>query len=284
LRWESVLKRRVVDLPELILDGLARHSASAETHILVEMAQLLLLRGRLPRKGPLFSRMGEGVGTQAPGHHLEVTRAGLQTRLHQIRREWKKLDETRALQCQSRSSLPRAVLLGFPNSGKTQLFRRLTGEDVPCSHSPYSTLHTLTRRVAIPAIDPFLVTDTLSFIPGLFAEGLSAFRPTLRWIQSAEVLVLVLDAGSAWVEEHLTEMNEFLKQIGCAEKARVTVFNQMDRVEHPGNLRELARDIQPHVCISARLDREFAGLGAMIHQSYREAMQSLAAGGEEEWP
>ena len=64
---ERVLKTKVVDRTQLILDIFARHARSPEGKAQVELAQLEYLLPRLAGKGVELSRLGGGIGTKGPG-------------------------------------------------------------------------------------------------------------------------------------------------------------------------------------------------------------------------
>jgi len=72
---ERVLKTRVIDRTQLILDIFARHARTREGQLQVELAQLEYMLPRLAGHGIEMSQLGGGIGTRGPGEtQLETDR------------------------------------------------------------------------------------------------------------------------------------------------------------------------------------------------------------------
>jgi len=64
---ERIVKRRVIDRTQLILDIFARHARTREGQLQVELAQLQYMLPRLGGHGIEMSQLGGGIGTRGPG-------------------------------------------------------------------------------------------------------------------------------------------------------------------------------------------------------------------------
>ena len=74
----------------------------------------------------------------------------------------------------------------------------------------------------------FLVTDTVGFIQKLPTQLISAFRATLEELQSADLLLHVVDATSPAMGAQWATVMETLAALGVADKPMVTVLNKAD--------------------------------------------------------
>ena len=78
---EKIIKAKIVDRTQLILDIFARRAHSNEGKLQVELARLLYMLPRLTGKGVEMSRPGGGIGTSGPGEQkLEVDRRRIRAR------------------------------------------------------------------------------------------------------------------------------------------------------------------------------------------------------------
>ncbi|HNV23775.1 MAG TPA: GTPase HflX, partial [Candidatus Omnitrophota bacterium] len=126
---EKVLKIRVIDRTQLILDIFARRAKSAEGKMQVELAQLEYLLPRLVGKGVELSRLGGGIGTSGPGEtKLEVDRRRIGEKITRLKRELKQVSISQDIKRKKRQDkgLPAISLVGYTNAGKSTLFNVLT--------------------------------------------------------------------------------------------------------------------------------------------------------------
>ena len=103
----------------------------------------------------------------------------------------------------------------------------------------FATLDTTTRKawlgVDAETGEPrhALVSDTVGFIRKLPHQLVAAFRSTLGEVRTADALLVVADAGSPDLEDHLKVVGATLKELGCGEHSRLLVLNQVDRLTRP---------------------------------------------------
>jgi GTP-binding protein HflX len=90
----------------------------------------------------------------------------------------------------------------------------------------------------------YLVTDTVGFIQKLPTQLISAFRATLEELNSADLLLHVVDATSPAIEAQWATVMETLHELGLSEKPMLTVLNKADGLTLPdGRPVELERDL-----------------------------------------
>jgi len=122
---EKIVKRRVIDRTQLILDIFARHARTREGQLQVELAQLQYMLPRLAGRGVEMSQLGGGIGTRGPGEtQLETDRRKIYRRVRHVEQQLENVRRIRAQQRQRRESAPVATvaLVGYTNAGKSTLF------------------------------------------------------------------------------------------------------------------------------------------------------------------
>ena len=231
---EKGVERRVIDRTQLILDIFARHARSREGQLQVELAQLNYLLPRLTGSGPELSRLGGGIGTRGPGEQkLETDRRRIRERVRRIGAAIETLRKQRALRRHARQSVPlgTVALLGYTNAGKSTLFNALSRADVLVSSKMFATLDPTVRAVRLPSNRRALFSDTVGFIRDLPKGLLAAFRATLEEVQQAALILHVTDISNPHHAEQDAEVEKVLTQLGMSDRARLHVFNKIDRVD-----------------------------------------------------
>ena len=256
---EEKVERKVIDRTQLILDIFARRARTREGKWQVELAQLKYLLPRLVGSATALSRLGGGIGTRGPGEtKLESDRRRIRVRIQVIQRE---IDQVRQRRSQLRErrhkqSVPTVALVGYTNAGKTTLFNRLTNESAVASDALFVTLDPLVRRVQLPDSRELLVSDTVGFIDRLPHALVAAFSATLEEVAEADLILHVIDAGSADRDKQMAAVHRVLEEVGAADVAMVPVYNKIDMIS-PDERRRL-RDADP----AAALISAVTGAGA----------------------
>ena len=75
---------------------------------------------------------------------------------------------------------------------------------------------------------PFLLADTVGFIRKLPSDLVESFKSTLDEVREADLLVHVVDISHPDFEEQIRVVEETLKELGCADKPAMLVFNKID--------------------------------------------------------
>ena len=196
---EKIVKLRVIDRTQLILDIFARHARTREGQLQVELAQLQYMLPRLAGRGVEMSQLGGGIGTRGPGEtQLETDRRKIYRRVRHVEQQLENVRRIRAQQRQRRESAPVAVvaLVGYTNAGKSTLFNALTKAAVLSSPRMFATLDPTIRSITLPSKRKILLSDTVGFIRSLPHTLVSAFRATLEEVQRASLILHVSDASS----------------------------------------------------------------------------------------
>ena len=271
----KIVKLRVIDRTQLILDIFARHARTREGQLQVEMAQLQYLLPRLAGRGVEMSQLGGGIGTRGPGEtQLETDRRKIYRRIRHVQQQLENVRRIRAQQRQRRESAPVATvaLVGYTNAGKSTLFNALTRAAVLASPRMFATLDPTIRAVVLPSKRKVLLSDTVGFIRSLPHTLVSAFRATLEEVQRASLILHVSDASSRLSAEQDAQVEIVLKELEAEKKPRLRVMNKVDLldVEVAESLVRGAVHDANTVYVSAiegiGLDRLLARIDAMIEE------------------
>ena len=238
---EKITGLRCMDRTGLILAIFEQRAKTREAKAQVELARFEYELPRLKGAWTHLERQVGGVGVRggAGETQIEVDRRMTRARIAQLKKELIHLERVRETQRQGRlPDLPRVALVGYTNAGKTSILKALTGEGEPADML-FATLDTTTRRAWLGHDDETglprqaLVSDTVGFIRKLPHQLVAAFRSTLGEVRTAEALVVVADATSPELEDHLKVVGATLREIGCGEHPRLLVLNQVDRLTRP---------------------------------------------------
>jgi len=256
---EDVIKRKIVDRTNLILDIFARRALSKEGKLQVELAQLKYRLPRLIGFGNELSRAGAGIGTRGPGEKkLETDRRHILERVYEIERQMKEIENVRVVKRKKRqmSDTPIVALIGYTNAGKSTLLNRLIKLDTEYSEDKevlaqdmlFATLDTTLRKSVLPNGKRFLISDTVGFVSKLPTKLIEAFKGTLEEVKYADLLLHVVDITNKDYNLQINTTLDILKELDVLNKPIITVFNKVDEFEE-----EIIFDLpKPNVFISAK--------------------------------
>ncbi len=259
---EEITGLKIIDRSQLILDIFAQRAGTREAELAVELAQLEYLLPRMRGWGKALTNPGGRIGTMGPGEtKMEIERRKVKRRIQAIRRALKEADRVREIRRKRRKSshLPQVAIVGYTNSGKSTLFRRLTGEDVLVEDKLFATLDTKVRKVALEAGHFVLLSDTVGFIRKLPHQLIPAFRATMESAREADLLLNVLDASSPRVMEHFRAVGRILaEEVFSPGEPRPPVLHVLNKVDlvrdsrQEGLLEELKLELGNYVEVSAK--------------------------------
>ncbi len=228
---ERKLKCRVVDRAALILDIFAQRASSSEGKLQVELAQLQHLSTRLVRGWTHLERQKGGIGLRGPGEsQLETDRRLIGRRIKTLQSRLARVEAQRNLRrrARQRTPIPTVSLVGYTNTGKSSLFRALTGAQVLVEDKLFATLDPTMRRLEVPGFGGVVLSDTVGFVRDLPHALVAAFHSTLEEVASASCLILVSDISDPDHALLKAEVLRVLEEIGAGDIMVINVLNKID--------------------------------------------------------
>ena len=246
-------KIKVIDRSALILDIFKKHAKTREAKTQVELALCQYLLPRLTRQWTHLERQMGGVGTRAGmgETQIEIDRRLIREKISKLKIDLKKIDSERKTQSQNRKKEYRVALVGYTNAGKSTLFNSLTGNDVYVENQLFATLDTTVRKLKLNKKHQVLLSDTVGFIRKLPHNLVASFRSTLKELLEANHILIVLDASSNIIEEHLETINLVLNELGATGIPQSYIFNKIDLIKKDVYLRKLKTSFNNAIFISA---------------------------------
>ena len=232
---------KVIDRTQLILDIFARRANTREGKLQVELAQLKYLLPRLIQQNTAMSRLAGGIGGRGPGEtKLEMDRRKIRDRITHIEKVLEQVKKQRHLQKSRREKkgLPVISIIGYTNAGKSTLLNTLTKSQVLAESRLFATLDPSSRRMRFPRDIEVIITDTVGFIKDLPKELRVAFGATLEELESADLLLHVIDSSNPNHKSQIQSVRQILEDLKVDRIETIHVLNKMDLAD-PGSLVEL---------------------------------------------
>src|SRR3712207_1329774 len=82
-----------------------------------------------------------------------------------------------------------------------------------------------------------IISDTVGFIQNLPPQLIAAFRATLEELETADLLLLVVDAADPRAPQQHEAVCEVLGELGLADKPTLLVLNKSDLLAEPVDVR-----------------------------------------------
>jgi len=244
---------KVLDRSALILDIFKKHAKTREAKTQVELAFCQYLLPRLTRQWTHLERQMGGVGTRAGmgETQIEIDRRLIRYKISKLKIDLKKIEIERVTQGQKRKNEFRVALVGYTNAGKSTLFNSLTGNNVYVQNQLFATLDTTVRKLKLNKTHQILLSDTVGFIRKLPHNLVASFRSTLKELLEANLILIVLDASSILIDEHLDTIKQVLSDLGANDIPKSIVMNKIDQVYQEQELKRLRSDFPDALFISA---------------------------------
>jgi len=231
---EKIFKRKILDRTGLILDIFAQRAKTSYARTQVELAQYEYLLPRLKGLWTHLERQRGGIGMRGPGEtEIETDRRIVRDKIALLKKKLLAIDKQMATQRSNRGALVRVALVGYTNVGKSTLMNVISKSNTFVENKLFATLDTTVRKVVIENI-PFLLGDTVGFIRKLPTQLVESFKSTLDEVFEADLLIHVVDISNRNFEEHISSVNQILKEIKSLNKPTILVFNKIDayKAEH----------------------------------------------------
>ena len=224
---------KVIDRTQLILDIFAQRAQTREGRLQVELAQLKYLLPRLITKNTAMSRLTGGIGGRGPGEtKLEINRRRVRDRITGLEKSLVLVMKQRRQQKAKRSKrqLPVVSIIGYTNAGKSTLLNTLTKSNVMAEKRLFATLDPSSRRLKFPRDMEVIITDTVGFIKDLPKDLMVAFRATFEELESADLLLNVIDISNPRFKEQIESVEKILYDLNLSNIASIRVLNKQDLV------------------------------------------------------
>ena len=227
---------KVLDRTGLILDIFAKHAITAESRLMVEVAQLQYMMPRLTRAWTHLCRQHNGgIGTKGPGEtQLETDRRMIRKRIQELKKKLAKIEDARESQAEKRNDIFQVGIVGYTNAGKSTLTNRLTGADVYVEDKLFATLDSTTRKL-------YLDGENL----------IETFKSTLGVAAHADCILEVVDGSAPDYREHLEVTHKTLEGIIDESTPRIRVFNKVE-IADEARRTELLQNYPEAIQISAK--------------------------------
>jgi len=278
---EEIIKIKVLDRSELILDIFATRAKTRQAKLQVELAQLEYTYPRLARMwshldsvagagGATAAGAVGGIGTRGPGEQqLEIDRRLVSKRITELKRELVNIDKRRIREINARKGLFKICLVGYTNAGKSTLLNTLTDAGVLVEDRLFATLDTRTRKWKPARGADVVVSDTIGFVKNLPHQLVASFKATLEEAVNADLLLHIVDVASPDALQQIESVNNVLEEIGCGQKPILEVFNKVDIVRRIGDFEMLQTLYPDAVCISAKTGYGLEELNEAVAVRYR---------------
>lgn len=262
---EKLVQGKVIDRGQLILDIFAKHARTNEARIQVELAQMRLLYPRLTHAWTHFSQQVGGIGTKGPGEkQLEVDRRLVKKKISELTEKLKKIEQNRIIQRKSREQTLKVSLVGYTNVGKSSILNALCKSEVLVEDKLFATLDTSSRRAFIPGVGNIVMSDTVGFIRKLPHQLIASFKSTLSVVSESDLLILVMDASSEWIDQQLQTVHNVLNELNADKIPSILVFNKIDLIEDPFLRKRLSLAYPQAIFISAFNKNDISALKECI--------------------
>ena len=225
---------KVIDRTQLILDIFAQRAKTKEGKLKVELAQLSYLLPRLITRNTAMSRLTGGIGGRGPGEtKLEINRRRVRNRISRLENALSLVRKQRKQQRAKRSKRGLTIIsiIGYTNAGKSTLLNTLTKSNVRAESRLFATLDPSSRRLKFPKDIEVIITDTVGFIKNLPKELIVAFRATLEELESADLLLHVIDISNPRFKDQIKSVEKILSDLNLDGIPLIRVLNKKDLID-----------------------------------------------------
>ncbi|MBT6777833.1 GTPase HflX, partial [bacterium] len=245
-------KISVIDRSALILDIFKMRAKTREAKTQVELALCQYLLPRLAGQWTHLERQRGGVGTRAGmgETQIEIDRRLVRDKISKLKLDLIKIESERKTQSQKRDNEYRVALVGYTNAGKSTLFNSLTGNKVYVEDQLFATLDTTVRKLKLNKKHQVLLSDTVGFVRKLPHNLVASFKSTLKELLESDHILIVLDASSSIINEHIDTIMEVLSELGADKIPKSFILNKIDLVDDELTIKNLKSEYNKGLFIS----------------------------------
>ena len=193
-----------------------------------------------------------GIGARAGAGEtqIEVDRRLVRTRISNLKKDLVRIGIERETQRKKRKENYKVALAGYTNAGKSTLMKALSGSDIFIQNQLFATLDTTIRSVELDKTHNILLSDTVGFIRKLPHNLIASFRSTLMEVIESNLILIVLDSSSNFIEDHYKTITSVLDELGATNQTQI-VLNKIDLVKSESRFRFLKNQFPDGIYISA---------------------------------
>ncbi len=230
--WKVNTRIQVWDRVDLILHIFDQHAETTEAKLQIELARIQHLGPRIyGLGGTVLSRQGAGIGTRGLGEtNSERERRLMKKRTQEVKKRLSQQIKMREGRIRERKRLgiKTVALVGYTSAGKTTLFNTLTKKSKVTYKGLFTTLDSVLGKMKPLQGDvPVLISDTIGFIDNLPPILIDSFHSTLMESLEADLILHVLDAADARIQEKKETVENILKDLQVTQPISL-VFNKID--------------------------------------------------------
>ncbi len=112
------------------------------------------------------------------------------------------------------------------------MLNTLTKSKVKTEDRLFATLDPASRRLKFPRDVEAILTDTVGFIQDLPKELMVAFRATMEELESADLLLHVIDISNPQYKEHIESVEKILVSLKLQHIPVINVLNKKDLLDN----------------------------------------------------
>lgn len=265
---------KIIDRNGLILDIFSKHAKTRESKTQVELAHLEYMLPRLTKQWSHLERQMGGIGTRAGmgESQIEIDRRLIRQRISKLKKELIQIEKERKIQSKMRNNKFRVSLVGYTNAGKSSLMKCLSGENVYIQNQLFATLDTTIRRVDLDKNHSILLSDTVGFIRKLPHNLVASFKSTLFEVIESNLILIVLDASSNQIKEHMYTINNVLTELESEDIKTMIILNKIDLIKTKKRIKFLKKNYPDAVMVSAmdhlRIDKLINSIINIMNEEY----------------
>jgi GTP-binding protein HflX len=181
-----------------------------------------------------MSRLTGGIGGRGPGEtKLEINRRRVRDRIKRLENDLLSVRKQRKQQKSKRykKGLPVISIIGYTNAGKSTLLNTLTKSHVRVENRLFATLDPSSRRLKFPKDIEVIITDTVGFIKNLPKDLMVAFRATLEELESADLLLHIIDISNPRFKDQIKSVEKILLDLNLDDIPLIRVLNKKDLLD-----------------------------------------------------